>query len=186
MRFVALTLTLFVSSPILAQRPEWIGVTAMGGASPESWHGRAAMSAISFELGRSISPRTEVSVAITPSVFDQPVSWFGDEFGDGNEDVRALGASVMIRRRLRVRSSAAQFYGEVGTGPMWAEKAVPAATSRFNFVTQFGAGIILRPASRFPVVAGYRWVHVSNGGYSPRNPGLNISSFVIGFRVVRK
>ena len=39
--------------------------------------------------------------------------------------------------------------------------------------------------SRFPVVAGYRFMHISNGGYSPRNPGLNMSSLILGVRYRR-
>jgi hypothetical protein len=75
------------------------------------------------------------------------------------------------------------YYGEGSTGPLWAEKAVPASTSRFNFITQLGAGIILLPHSRFPIMAGYRYLHISNGGYSPRNPGVNASAIVFGLQI---
>jgi hypothetical protein len=31
-----------------------------------------------------------------------------------------------------------------------------------------------------PVLIGYRFSHISNGGYAPRNPGLNVSSIMVG------
>lgn len=159
-----------------------VAVYATGGQSPKTWHGQATLSALNIELGRALSPRTEVAVVLAPMNFDQPLSWFGEQYGDGNEDVRAISASLLIRRKFNVDSPRLQFYGEAGTGPMYAEKAVPAATSRFNFMTQFGAGVVLMPQARFPLIAGYRFLHISNGGYSPRNPGLNISSVILGVR----
>jgi hypothetical protein len=65
---------------------------------------------------------------------------------------------------------------------MYATRRVPASTSRFNFLTQYGGGVIIQPASRFPLMAGFRSMHISNGGYSPRNPGLNVRAFVFGVR----
>jgi opacity protein-like surface antigen len=141
--------------------------------------------ALSIEVGKAFSPRIEIALALSPMSLWQPRSWFGDQFGDGNETVHAIAAAVLARYRFNVDSSRVQFYGEAGTGPMWAEKAIPASTSRFNFSTQFGAGVVLMPRARFPVMLGYRFQHLSNGGYSPRNPGFNISTIVVGVQVRR-
>lgn len=162
-----------------------MAVSVAGGQSHKTWHGQADVQALNLELGRALSPRTEVAFVASPMNLWQPRSWFGDQFGDGNETVRAIAASVLVRHRLNVDSSRIQFYGEAATGPMWAEKAIPASTSRFNFATQFGAGVVLMPRSRFPVLAGYRFQHLSNGGYSPRNPGFNISTIVLGLQIRR-
>lgn len=162
-----------------------VAVYAAGGKSITSWHGQADLSALNFELEHDISPRTELAFVIAPMNLWQPRSWFGDQFGDGSESVRAISGSLLLRRKFRTESARAVLYLEGGTGPMWAEKRVPAATSRFNFVTQAGAGVILRPQSRLPLVLGYRFMHVSNGGYSPRNPGLNVSALVLGVRFAR-
>jgi hypothetical protein len=159
-----------------------VTVYASGGQSGKTRHGQATVSALHIELGRALSPRAEVAFVLAPMNFDQPLSWFGEQFGEGNEDVRALSGSLLIRYKFNVDSPRVQFYGEAGTGPMYAEKAVPASTSRFNFVSQFGAGVVLMPRARFPLIAGYRFLHISNGGYSPRNPGLNISSVILGVR----
>jgi hypothetical protein len=160
-------------------------VSVAGGHSHKTWHGQADVQALNLELGKALSQRTEVAFVASPMNLWQPRSWFGDQFGDGNETVRAIAASVLVRYRLNVDSSRLQFYGEAASGPMWAQKAIPASTSRFNFATQFGAGVVLMPRSRFPVLAGYRFQHLSNGGYSPRNPGFNISTIVLGLQIRR-
>ena len=182
-----LAIFLLVLFPTLAfAQIDTISVYLSGGHSHRTWHGQADVQALNVELAHALSPRTDVGVVVAPMNLWQPRSWFGDQFGDGNESVQALSASLLIRRRFNLDSSRVQFYGEAATGPMWAEKAVPASTSRFNFTTQFGAGVILMPNARFPLMAGYRFMHISNGGYSPRNPGVNVSEMVLGVRLRRR
>lgn len=165
-----------------AQTFDRFSVHAAGGKSLKTWHGQATIESLNIEMGRMWTPRTEVALVVAPMYIRQPRSWFGDQFGDGDENVKALSASLLMRRRFREQSDRAALYVEGSTGPMWAERRVPAATSRFNFITQFGAGLELWPQSRTPIVIGYRFGHISNGGYAPRNPGLNVSSLVIGTR----
>jgi hypothetical protein len=69
---------------------------------------------------------------------------------------------------------------------MWSNRRVPAATSHFNFATQTGVGMIFTPRTDFGMYAGYRFWHVSNGGLSSRNPGLNVNGFVIGSRLTAR
>ena len=154
-------------------------VSVSGGKSLTSWHGQTDLQAVHFELGRALSPRTTVAVVASPMMVRQPRSWFGDQYGEGDESVRALAVSLLARRTFRVEAPV-QWYFEGATGPMLAEKRVPASTSRFNFATLAGLGIVFNADGRMPVSAGYRFMHVSNGGYSPRNPGLNFSAVVIG------
>lgn len=182
MSLTRILLLLLVATPLVAAPIDTAAIGVSGGQSQETWHGQATVRAVDLELTRAFSPRTEVSLLVSSMQFDQPRNWFGDQYGDGHEDVRALSSSLLLRRRFNVDSPHVQFYGEASSGPMWAEKPVPAATSRFNFVTGFGAGIVLMPKRRASVFVGYRFMHVSNGGYSPRNPGLNISSVVLGVR----
>jgi hypothetical protein len=160
-------------------------VSAAGGHSHKTWHGQADIQALNIEIGKTFSPRTEIAFLLSPMSVRQPRSWFGDQFGDGNETVHAIAASLLVRYRLNTDSSRVHFYGEAASGPMWAEKAIPASTSRFNFSSQIGAGVVLMPRARFPVMVGYRFAHLSNGGYSPRNPGFNISTIVVGVQVRR-
>ena len=165
-----------------AQTFDRFSVHASGGMSIKTWHGQAAIPALNIEIGRALTPRMELAFVFAPMYIRQPRSWFGDQFGDGDENVSAVSGSLLVRHRFREHSNRAAMYLEASTGPMWAERRVPAATSRFNFISQFGAGFELRPQSRTPIVIGYRFGHISNGGYAPRNPGWNVSSLVIGTR----
>ena len=182
MRRAAFLIAVAVCLPVSAQTFNDISLYALGGKSTTNWHGQADLQALNLELGHAFSPRTSAGVVIAPMNLWQPRSWFGDLYGDGNESVRAISASVLVRRTWRERESI-QPYVEVSTGPMWAEKRVPAATSRFNFVSQGGAGVVFNGHGRFPFFAGYRVMHISNGGYAPRNPGLNIGAVVLGVQL---
>jgi lipid A 3-O-deacylase len=181
MRSLVVLLTLF-SLNASAQTFDDIRVYASGGKSSTTWHGQTDLQAVTLELGRSLSPRTTVAIAATPLALWQPRSWFGNQFGDGNESVHALHAALLIRHTFATESRL-QWYVEAATGPMIAEKRVPAATSRFNFITHGGAGVVLNARGRMPVLVGYRFMHISNGGYSPRNPGLNVSAAVLGVQL---
>lgn len=177
-----LILIALLSLPLSAQTFDRFSVHAAGGKSLKTWHGQATIESLNIEIGRALNPRTEIAFVFAPMYIRQPQSWFGDQFGDGDENVSAVSGSLLMRRRFRESSDRAALYLEASTGPMWAERRVPAATSRFNFISQFGAGVELWPQSRTPIVLGYRFGHISNGGYAPRNPGLNVSSLVIGTR----
>lgn len=157
---------------------------AVGGRSVASWHGQADVQAFAFELERPISKQTELGFVLAPLVVEQPVSWFGDH-GEGTESIQAMHGALVLRHHFRTGSKRMQPYIELGSGPMWAEKRVPASTSRFNFITQGTAGVTLLPHRTVAFVVGYRFMHISNGGYAPRNPGLNINSLILGARVRR-
>jgi lipid A 3-O-deacylase len=184
MYFRALAVTLLFVAPLASgQLIDEVSIYVTGGKGITTWHGQADLQTLNLELGKMWSPRTDVAVVLSPLNVWQPQSWFGDSRGEGNEAVRAVSASVLVRRRFGSGTAKAQWYADVATGPMMAEKRVPAATSRFNFITQGGFGAIIGPSRRFPVYLGYRFAHISNGGYSERNPGWNISSLVVGTRV---
>lgn len=178
----AILLTLALSLPVNGAAFDEFRVYAVGGKSTTTWHGQADVHAVSFEMGRALSPRTTFAVVVSPMTMWQPRSWFGDDFGDGNESVKAIHGALLLRRTFRTRSRV-QWYLDGSTGPMFAEKRVPASTSRFNFATRAGAGVVLNANGRIPVILGYQFLHISNGGYAPRNPGLNISAGVVGVQL---
>jgi hypothetical protein len=152
-----------------------------GGKSITTWHGQADAHSVALEWSNPQTPVLELGLSIQPWMLWQPRSWFGDQFGDGNEQVRAFSASFLARRHFGQRN--VRPYVELLVGPMWAERQVPASTSRFNVVTQPGAGVTFGAAKRVAPVVGFRFAHISNGGYAPRNPGLNVSEVVLGLRV---
>ena len=174
---------LLVSVTASAQTFDRFSVQVIGGKSTTNWHGQATVQTMNVEMGRKLWSRTELGLVFAPMVVRQPRSWFGNTYGDGEENVRAISGAVFLRQHFRDDSVRASYYIEAGTGPMWAEKRVPAATSRFNFHSMAGAGVVLYPQARSSLIIGYRFGHISNGGYAPRNPGLNVSSLVIGTRI---
>jgi hypothetical protein len=169
-------LLLIAATPAIAQ--VHYAVTATGGKSSTSWHGQLDIQSLALEASRDLTPKWELVGAAAVHNIWQPRSWFGEQFGDGNERVHGASVSLLARRRLGT-----MFFAEAGTGPLYATKAIPASTSRFNFITQLGAGVTLFRNSNAPVVVGYRFQHISNGGYSPRNPGMNVSAVVVGVRL---
>ncbi|HEX6179122.1 MAG TPA: acyloxyacyl hydrolase [Thermoanaerobaculia bacterium] len=148
------------------------------GTSITNWHGQADVHAVTIEAARGNA--TELGVWASPQVIWQPRSWYGERFGDGDEKIYGMAIGGVIRRRLTSR-----FFVELSAGPMWTEKQVPAATSRMNFVTQPGAGFVIRRDSRVPMFVVYRFSHISNGGLSSRNPGWNVSSIGVGVTLRR-
>jgi hypothetical protein len=176
------TIFMLVLLPLFstAQTVDEVSVYASGGKSVTTWHGQAAVASLNIEFAHSVSPRTDVGFIFSPTSINQPRSWFGDDYGDGDEDVRALGGSLFVRRKFLVKHERMHLFAELSSGPMWAERRVPASTSRFNFASQAAAGFIFMPHRAMPVTVGYRFMHISNGGYAPRNPGLNVSSIMIG------
>lgn len=160
-------------------------VTLARGTSPTTYHGEATITTMTFAWSHRLSPRWEDGIAFMPTIVDQPRSWFGQRYGDGNETVRAGEIAIFARRTFATRWHDAQPYFTIATGPMWAQKRVPAATSRFNIGTALETGLVLFPGRALPLVIGARFTHVSNAGYSRRNPGLEITSLVFGTRLSR-
>lgn len=174
----AVTALLFTFT-LSAQTFDDVRVVAGGGKSITTWHGQADLQLLQVELGHTLSPRTTVAIVAGAANLWQPRSWFGELYHDGNEPVRALSASALVRHAWRP-TARVRPYLEAATGPFMAQKRVPAATSRFNFMTEGGAGLVFNAGGRVPFFAGYRFMHISNGGYAPRNPGLNVSAAILG------
>jgi hypothetical protein len=163
-------------------RIDHFSIAATTGRTQSNWHGQADMTTVAFDFSHSLSPRMELDVIVQPFAFVQPRSWFGYSRGEDQETVRAISGSALLRHWLRADPHRTRPYLELAIGPMASSRRVPAATSRFNVVSQAGFGVLLRPDQQFPLLLGYRFSHISNGGYAPRNPGLNAHSILIGFR----
>ncbi|MEA2336776.1 MAG: lipid 3-O-deacylase [Thermoanaerobaculia bacterium] len=182
-------LLLLLSSPAFAGD---FNIYLGNAKSDTNRHGRSRFRLISFELtGRPellkyidrYLPDARAGVDINYADVRQPRSWFGYTYGDPDDSVRAEWAHFFIRQYWRKSSNTLQPYADIGTGPMWSNRRIPAATSKFNFSSQLGLGVVLFPNARMPLYAGYRFFHISNGGLTGRNPGLNVNGFFIGTRV---
>jgi hypothetical protein len=167
--------------------PRQINVFLSNGTSVESLHGQATLRAIHFELAGRVDwmkvRDTELGVALTYCEVRQPHFLFPLS-GDPKDDVRAESAYFFARKRW-TRWAAVEPYVDLGSGPMWSNRRIPAQTSRVNFQSQITGGAIWLPQSRFPIFTAYRFSHISNGGFAPRNPGINVYSVIVGTRVVR-
>ncbi len=201
-RFCAVALAAFAAA-LLVSAPAAAGVFTHGALTPQefnvlfstgksmtNWHGSSAFTTVHFELlsksvrlESKLGPSAEVVTAIAYSDVRQPRSWFGHKYGDPDDHVRAESFYLAARKNWQPEA-ALRFFAEVGTGPMWSNRRVPAATSRLNFDSQLGLGVALL-TSHTPLYLIYRFSHISNGGIVHRNPGLQVHSVVIGTRALR-
>ena len=162
--------------------PREFNVDFSSGRSPLNRHGHSVFRTIHFEVSGHSSLarrwlRSDAGASVSYSDIRQARSWFGYRYGDPNDSVRGVTSFLFVRRHWR------SAYAEFGSGPMWSNRRVPAATSRFNMDTQIGIGATLFGRSRLPLHVGYRFSHISNGGLMHRNPGLEVQSLLIGMRV---
>jgi len=143
------------------------------------------MESIHFEWSRPFRWSSQLAFEFAPYSIRQPRSWFGDKYHDGDQTVTAFAFGATLRKVFRPEG-AVRPYAEIGTGPMIAEYQVPAATSFFNMNSHGGFGVIIMGKRDIGLYAGYRFMHVSNGGMASRNPGLNVNSIVIGSRIIQR
>jgi lipid A 3-O-deacylase len=71
---------------------------------------------------------------------------------------------------------------EAGGGPMWTGLGgrVPEQPGQFNFLVWAGAGASYHMTPTWALTAGYRVMHISNGGTRSPNSGLNVGLPFIG------
>ena len=156
------------------------------GQSPIGLRGHSVFRTVTLELTAHSKlidrwlPNTEAGASLSYSKIRQARSWFGYQYGDPDDHVRAETSYFFLRHNWR-EASTWRPYLELGTGPMWSNRRVPAATSRFNFDSQLGFGVAL--GARSPWRIGYRFQHISNAGTAGRNPGLEVHSFLLGVRI---
>jgi Lipid A 3-O-deacylase (PagL) len=191
--FRCFAILLFCTPAPAATKPQEFNLYLSHASSETNRHGQSRFRAISFELlahSRLVEryvdrylPNSRVGVDIDYADFRQPRSWFGHTYGDPDDSVRAEWAHFFVRQYWRMSSNELRPYVDLGTGPMWSNRRIPAATSKLNFNSQLGLGMVVFPNARTPVYIGYRFFHISNGGLTGRNPGLNVNGFFVGTRV---
>lgn len=86
-----------------------------------------------------------------------------------------LGATAGLRGRIhRWRKVSAFLEFELGVSE--ADTAVPPRGTRFNYVVLGGAGATVRLRPAFHLLAGMKWIHVSNYGLAGRHRNPDIEA----------
>src|SRR3954454_50231 len=162
-------LALLMALPAAAATPRDFNLYASAGRNPRNVHGSSEFRTVTFEMtfDEPLLRRwarlydTEAGAALSYHQIHQPRSWFGHTYGDPDDAVRGESLILFARHQWRTKSDMRPFV-DLGTGPMWANRRVPAATARLNFDSQLGVGVMFFATSRWPLLAGYRFSHISN------------------------
>lgn len=91
----------------------------------------------------------------------------------------ATGGTLSLRYNF-LGAGALVPYAEFGVGMTHLDFDLPEQRDGFNFLLQLGLGAHWFLRSRTTLTAGWRFLHISNAGLRPPNPGINASLFLIG------
>jgi hypothetical protein len=143
-------------------------------------HGFSEFAGAFADVGMFVSRRLELGFDLQPiMLIRQPESHPG---GTARETVPAAALDIVLRWFSGPSLLGARWYLEVAEGPFWSWHPVPAGGTRFNFLTQAGTGLLFPAGKGWTVLAGYRWVHISNADLGDRNPAWNYHALVLGLR----
>jgi hypothetical protein len=93
----------------------------------------------------------------------------------------AGGANLLIRHHL-YNGSGWTFFWDFGVGILEADKRIPPGGTDFNYSIRTGPGITYRIDSHLDLLAGARYLHISNARQEglARNPSINAGEAYIG------
>lgn len=99
-------------------------------------------------------------------------------------DAYVLGVMPLLRWQVHDATPWTAFV-ELGPGVSWSSTEVPLQGTRFNYLALLGAGVTRRVGGSAEVIAGLRWLHISNGGREggTRNPDLQMLGPYAGVRL---
>lgn len=172
---VFLTL-LVLPLPAAAAWPEHFTIYGIGAKSAPNKHGQVDMQSLDFELSGPTKWNFDWGLVFAPTHLRQPVDFF-DTLHE-TESVNAASLSLLGRKTFG-REGAMRPYIELSSGPIYANHRVPESTSHYNFISQGGAGVMTPGHWMFGIRAG----HISNAGYAERNPGINFTELLVGYRL---
>ena len=174
---------LCVSMPALAafHGPIETSVGLVGGKSMTGVHGQGSFASVHFDFSRAFMKQTELTWGVQPWLIEQPSHFFVAD-GKQNEHAFALHFTLGLRHHFGSESATTRPFVELGSGPMFSSKKVPATTSRINFDSYGTVGVTFHGRQYL----GFRFQHISNAGIvADRNPGFNIGSIIFGVRLAR-
>lgn len=97
--------------------------------------------------------------------------------------IAPVGLKLYFRRQKRVKP-----FVDGSGGFLYSREPVPInipGATKFNWTFDFGGGIQVSAGERRAITVGYKFHHITNGGRSVINPGLDANLFYIGFSIFR-
>lgn len=100
---------------------------------------------------------------------------------DRRPDPFLSGFTILLRRRVHETRRASTFV-EAGPGISYASRPTPAGGTRMNYLFQAGLGTLIRMAPAGYLVAGARYLHLSNNSLAgrDRNPDIQAVGGYLG------
>lgn len=92
------------------------------------------------------------------------------------------GISPLVRIRLKDNPTW-DWYFEAGPGVSWSDVTSPPHGTKFNYLFQFGTGVLRRTGDTHHLVLAYRFLHLSNNGREGkiRNPDFETMGMYVGW-----
>lgn len=158
------------------------------GAPPAKWSILAG-----YADGKVIdSQRTATDFTMLVIRWSRPLGGSADRFGAVSlmietipflaidQQPRAYGAGFNLLLRLALGKGIWQPALVGGIGMLVATDEVPPGESKFNWMPQVGVALRRRLDEQFSLSLEYRFHHISNGGLTQSNPGINTHLFLLG------
>jgi opacity protein-like surface antigen len=103
------------------------------------------------------------------------------------ENTYGIGFEPAAFRFLFTPSRRLKPYAQAGAGFIFTSKPIPVPESpRYNFIGDFGGGLMYSLSERRTVNFGYRYFHISNMNIGEINPGYNANVFYVGYSLFSK
>jgi len=103
------------------------------------------------------------------------------------ENTYGVGFEPASFRFLFLPSHRLKPYAQVGAGFIFTSKPVPVPESpRYNFIGDFGGGVMFNLSKKRTINFGYRYFHISNMNIGEINPGYNANVFYVGYSLFSK
>ncbi len=101
-----------------------------------------------------------------------------------SETVYGAGVTPVIRRLFTAHGKLVPTM-TIGVGVLATTAKVPEGETHFNFTPQIAFGVYYFLNPRNALSLEYRFHHISNGGISAPNPGINSSAFLVGISLFK-
>ncbi len=183
-RGAALLLLALLAAPGRSEEPLGARSVAFGGLAGQNFHptshGFSEFAGAFADVGKLISRKLQLGLDLHPIMLIRQPN--GHPLGTGGQTVPAAALDLILRWFPGPSLLGARWYLEVADGPFWSWNRVPAGGTRFNFLTQAGTGFLFPAGRGWAVLAGYRWVHISNADLGKLNPSWNYHAPILGLR----